>query len=96
LRESLGKDVKISFVQLPSEAVRMLDGIHFDIVFIDINMAEMNGFKLWSILKEVHADTKYILMSGSPLTEEQNRLFSDNFISKPFDDGEVVAFVKCV
>lgn len=79
-------------------ALKLMEKIEIDLILLDINMPEMNGFELCSILK---ADTRYrdipiIFLSAADDTAHKVEAFQRggvDYISKPFQFEEVRARV---
>jgi PAS domain S-box-containing protein len=71
-----------------AEAVQLLKGAqHFDCVFSDLAMADMNGLELANECRKIHPGTPFILASGyhSGLTIESLHEYGvTDFILKPF------------
>jgi DNA-binding response OmpR family regulator len=76
-------------VEDPNEAVKLLTEKKFDLVFLDINMPEMNGFELCAKLRKMpqHKKTPVLFVTG--LSDFDSRTSStmaggNDFIAKPF------------
>lgn len=71
-----------------SEAVAELERKKFDLVLLDIRMPNMNGFEVLKIIKEKHAGTKVIMLTGFADLKnaiESKKLGAEDFVSKPYD-----------
>ena len=79
------------------EALNQILYSHYDLVLLDINLDDLDGF---SIVKKVRAQgisTPIIIISGN--TEEYNTIFglgigADDYLAKPFDLDELLARVQ--
>jgi DNA-binding response OmpR family regulator len=74
----------------PSAAVAELAGSRFDLVIIDVNLPELDGFELCTHIRNMalHAETPIVFLTGDPSTENrvQSSLRGGNeFLPKPFN-----------
>jgi PAS domain S-box-containing protein len=96
LLEELGHDV----FQAASaeEAVGLVEGQRFDLVFTDLAMPDVDGIATAQKLKALQPDLKIVLMSGYSTDKVLERIKASNCIdtpmSKPFRFDEVQAVVK--
>jgi DNA-binding NtrC family response regulator len=70
------------------EAVTELGKKKFDLVLLDIKMPNMNGFEVLKVIKEKHAGTKVIMLTGFADLKnaiESKKLGAEDFVSKPYD-----------
>ena len=70
-----------------------------DIILLDVMMPEMDGFEVCRTLKEDEAFQSIPIIMITALTSKRDRIKgieagADDFISKPFDEGEVLARIK--
>lgn len=85
-------------VTSPKLALRMLETVRVDLILLDINMPEMNGFEFCSILKQDprHAEIPVIFLSAAHETDHKVQAFQRggvDYITKPFQFDEVKARV---
>ncbi len=76
-------------VDSPAVALQRLAGDHFDLIFLDIEMPEVNGFELCSILRSAPMYQGIPIVFLSLHNDHGHRVESmqrggDDFISKPF------------
>ena len=78
----------------PSEALAELAVGHFDLIFLDVNLPEMDGFELCSHIRQIpgYAKTPVIFLTG--MTTLENRVQSslsggNDFVGKPFNLHEL-------
>ncbi len=81
--------LKSTAVAHPDEALKLLEGQPFDLIFLDVEMPGMNGFELCKRLRAMplHAKTPVLFVTG--LNGFESRAKSslsggDDFIGKPF------------
>ena len=82
-------DLKCIGVEDPLEAMKLLSGTRFDLVFLDIDMPTMNGFELCAKLRAMPAHKKTPVVFVTGLNDFENRANSTmsggtDFIAKPF------------
>ncbi|MEB3329940.1 MAG: response regulator [Candidatus Sericytochromatia bacterium] len=80
-------------------ALRLLETVAVDLILLDINMPEMSGFELCSLLKQDprHADIPVIFLSAAHETDHKVQAFQRggvDYITKPFQFEEVRARVQ--
>ena len=81
------------------EALRQIAVQKIDLVLLDAMMPEMNGFEVCGVIKnsDLHRNIPVIMITA--LTSKKDRIQgieagAEDFISKPFDQAEVVARIK--
>ena len=81
------------------QGLAMAKSLQPDVILLDVNMNDMNGFEVLSALKEetdTH-DIPVIFLSGSAETEDRVRgldLGAIDFVMKPFDIAELKARIR--
>jgi DNA-binding response OmpR family regulator len=76
-------------VDSPMEAVKLLADKPFDLIFLDVDMPEMNGFELCSKLRQMPHHKKTPVLFVTALSDFDSRTSStmaggNDFIAKPF------------
>ena len=93
LLASLHKDGhKVEAFTDPSEALRRLDAMSFDIVVCDIRMGEIDGLQVMERVLERSPRTKVIMITGYAtleLARESLTKGAFDFIAKPFKLAEI-------
>jgi len=84
---------QVSIVKSGKEAIKKLKEENFDVVFVDILMAEMDGLDTLKALKEIKPDIVAIMMTG--LIDEDKRetamkLGAFDYLHKPFELSELI------
>ncbi len=69
------------------KAERLLQVDHFDLVLLDVNLPDGNGFDLCRVIKQVHPELPVIFLTANDL--EQNMLDgfdlgAEDYVTKPF------------
>jgi DNA-binding response OmpR family regulator len=73
----------------PVRALEVLDGKHFDLIFLDVDMPRMNGYELCSRVRGLSEHKKTPIVFVTSLTDFESRANSsvsggNDFIAKPF------------
>jgi len=80
------------------EAVKELQRNHYDIVLMDIQMPEMDGYEATRTIRKLNLEQPYIIaMTANALSEDRDICLShgmDNYISKPMKLETLVAMLK--
>src|SRR5882757_563216 len=69
-----------------------------DVIVLDVNLQDANGLVLLPLIKKRWSDTEVIVLTGEGTMEmamEAGRLGAYNFLAKPFENGKLLADVKC-
>lgn len=81
-----------------SEALNILGKRNPDLIFIDVNLGDGNGYDLMKLLRgNPKYHSKIIMMSAytnEPEPVESERQGADWFISKPFDKRNVLSAIR--
>jgi len=94
LLKDLGYDVKIAIGSI--EALIIFNAYHPDLVFLDIEMPQMNGYELLKKLKEkmtlAQQTVPVIMLTGKNRQDDviqSIKLGATDYIVKPFDQFQV-------
>lgn len=84
----------VQTTQMPGEALGELAGNSYDLLVLDVQLPELDGFELCSHIRtmDLHADTPIIFLSGDGSMEnrvESSMRGGNDFISKPFNFHEM-------
>lgn len=95
LARSLAPDLgcRVETAASGKDALRMLDGGHFDLAVVDIKMPEMDGLELLELIKRKWPDLTVVMMTayGSIDTAvDAMKQGAYDFITKPFDHETLV------
>ena len=81
------------------EAINELQKSLYDLVLLDIKMPRMNGFEVLKFIKEKHAKTKVVMLTGFADLKnaiESKKLGADDFVSKPYDLVDLLTTIERV
>ncbi len=81
------------------EAIKACQGESFDIVFLDVNMPDLNGLETYKRLREIVPGIPVVMITGygrslKPLIEEAIQIGVKGCIDKPFKIGQVIESIK--
>ncbi|MDO8568527.1 MAG: response regulator [Dehalococcoidales bacterium] len=80
-----------------AEAIKMVKEGHYDIIFLDIRLPDMNGVETFEQVKAIDPKAVVIMMTGYTREELVERAISNGAytcINKPFDMERVIALVE--
>lgn len=88
-RSALCDDHKVTAVTMGTQALRFLDSNCCDLILLDINMPEMDGFEVMKRIREKDgcAEIPIIFLTADDDAETENRCLEEgalDFIAKPF------------
>jgi DNA-binding NarL/FixJ family response regulator len=78
-------DMMLVEVDNGDEALKQMDKLHPDLVFMDVKLPNANGLDLTKIIKSGHAATTVVVMTSSDLPEYRQAAFlcgASYFVSK--------------
>ena len=81
------------------EAIAEIEKTQFDLVLLDIKMPKMNGFEVLKYIKEKHAKTRVVMLTGFADLKnaiESKKLGADDFVSKPYDLVDLLTTIERV
>ena len=81
------------------EAIRELDKATCDLVLLDIKMPKLNGFEVLKYIREKHANTKVVMLTGFADLKnaiESKKLGADDSVSKPYDLVDLLTTIERV
>ena len=98
LQNGLSLKYRASSVSSGKEALEVFPSLNPDIVLLDIEMPDMDGYSVCREIRRLESgkDTSIVFVSGHDTLEERLKGYqvgAVDFISKPFEIGEVLAKV---
>lgn len=91
------EDYEVDYSVHSKEAIETLKDKHSDVLLLDIQMPEMNGFEILNWLKENRIDIKTIMISAHSSLEnavKATKLGAFDFIEKPIDREKLLISVR--
>jgi len=103
-RESLkaileDKGYRVATAKDGAEAIEMVKRRHYDIIFLDVKLPDMNGVETFEQVKKIDSNVTVIMMTGYTEEELVSRAVSEGVytcIYKPFDMEKVIALVETI
>ena len=95
LLEKLGFVVTIA--QDGFQAIDAVNGQVFDLIFMDMQMPNMNGYDATKKIRNLGVKTAVIAMTGSIMHEDGKKCIEvgcDNYVSKPIDRRHLVKIIS--
>lgn len=98
---SLGRLLKprhqVTLAASGRQALSLLEGSEYDVIFCDVMMPEMTGMELYKAVSRKNAklSSRFVFITGGPFTPEARELFdevtSNNpWLQKPFSEGDLL------
>ena len=79
------------------DALKILERVEIKVIFLDINMPEMNGLELCKEIRRRDKDAQIIAVTGSSMDYDKERYYQagfNSFYSKPIALGELYKAAK--
>ncbi|MGE5805407.1 MAG: response regulator [Ignavibacteria bacterium] len=79
------------------EALGLIQTHHYDFVFTDLKMPEMDGVEVTKAVKHLRPDIDVVIITGYATVEtavECMKYGAMDYVQKPFTDDEILSFVK--
>ncbi|MEJ2045467.1 MAG: response regulator [Reinekea sp.] len=96
LHDLLGQDIAVDLANNGNEALRLASRNHYNLVFLDVVMPDMDGYHVCRALKTYHPMPVVMLTSrGSTLNKVKAKMVGSNgYITKPPTDTELLGELK--
>ena len=81
-----------------TDALRLLEGNHFDLIISDVIMPGVNGLQVLDSVRSVAPDTRVLFMTGFPSVNRTGLVHqkATDLIMKPFDVHDLLIKIKLV
>lgn len=93
--ENLGHEVHIANNGL--EAVKAVQSQQYDLIFMDVQMPEMNGYEATRAIREMGIDTPILAVTASALKGEEEKsseVGMNDFLIKPFKKKDLLPLLE--
>jgi CheY-like chemotaxis protein/glycine cleavage system H lipoate-binding protein len=87
----------VDTVESGPEALHMIKSHHYDFVFTDLKMPEMNGIEVTKAVKEIRPDIDVVIITGYATVEsavECMKYGALDYVQKPFTEDELLQFAQ--
>ena len=91
------KGYRVATARDGAEAIEMVKSRHYDIIFLDVRLPDMNGVQVFEQVKEIDHKATVIMMTGYTQEDLVKRAVSQGAytcIYKPFDMDKVIGLVE--
>jgi DNA-binding NtrC family response regulator len=91
------KGYRVATAKDGTEAIEMVRSQHYDIIFLDVSLPDMNGVETFERVKKIDPKATVIMMSGYTEEELVSRAVREGAyacIYKPFDMKKVIALIE--
>ena len=92
------ENFKIISVEFASDAIKTINNNRIDLILLDVNLPDMDGFELFKMIKKIK-DIPIIFLTANDLEVSVVRgldMGADDYITKPFKARELVSRIKNV
>lgn len=93
--ENLGHEVHLA--NNGSEAVKAVQSQRYDLIFMDVQMPEMNGYEATQAIRSLNIDTPIIAVTASALRGEEEKsseVGMNDFLVKPFKKKDLIPVLE--
>jgi len=87
----------VDTVEKGKEAIALVKTNHYDFVYVDLKMPEMNGVEVTKLVKHVRPDIDVIIITGYASVEtavETMKFGAMDYVEKPFTEDELLEFTN--
>ncbi|HUX60982.1 MAG TPA: response regulator [Ignavibacteriaceae bacterium] len=87
----------VDTVETGQEALGLIQSRHYDFVFTDLKMPQMDGVEVTKAVKYLRPDIDVVIITGFATVEtavECMKFGAMDYVQKPFTEDELLAFVK--
>jgi len=91
------KGYRVATAKDGAEAIEMVKKKHYDIIFLDVKLPDMNGVETFEQVKKIDPNAAVIMMTGYSLDDLVRRAISQGAytcIYKPFDMESIIELVE--
>jgi len=92
-----GKGYRVATAKDGAEAIEMVKEKHYDIIFLDIKLPDVNGVETFEQVKKIDPKAAVIMMTGYSVEDLVRRAISQGAytcIYKPFDVENIIGLVE--
>lgn len=87
----------VDTVERGKEAINLVRSNHYDFVYVDLKMPEMDGVEVTKLIKHIRPDIDVIIITGYASVEtavETMKFGAMDYVQKPFTEDELLEFTR--
>ncbi|MCL3883625.1 response regulator transcription factor CtrA [Marivita sp. GX14005] len=92
-------NVNVYSTDLGEEGIDLAKLYDYDLILLDLNLPDMNGFEVLRQLRLARIETPILILSGNDASEDKIKGFgfgADDYLTKPFHRDELVARIHAI
>jgi len=97
-KDSLNKnDYQVTIILSGLEALELISNGHFDLIFLDLVLPDLDGSEVFKRIKETGKDIPVAIITGYPDSDLMNRAMEHGpfiVLKKPFDSKKILDTVR--
>ena len=89
----------VSVAENGEHALEVMDTQHIDLVVLDVMMPQMDGYEFTRVIRETDDNLPILMVSAKQLPADKHKGFeagTDDYITKPIDDEEMLFRIKAL
>lgn len=97
LAQATAREYELTVAQTGLNGLKQADKRDFDIIILDLNLPDMHGFEVCSILRAKGITTPILILSGEEKVMSKIKLLdagANDYLTKPFSLGELKVRVR--
>lgn len=92
-------NLNVYSTDLGEEGVDLAKLYDYDLILLDLNLPDMNGFEVLRQLRLARIETPILILSGNDASEDKIKGFgfgADDYLTKPFHRDELIARIHAI
>jgi len=92
-------NLNVYSTDLGEEGIDLAKLYDYDLILLDLNLPDMNGFDVLRQLRLARIETPILILSGNDASEDKIKGFgfgADDYLTKPFHRDELIARIHAI
>ena len=92
-------NLNVYSTDLGEEGIDLAKLYDYDLILLDLNLPDMNGFDVLRQLRLARIETPILILSGNDASEDKIKGFgfgADDYLTKPFHREELIARIHAI
>lgn len=92
-------NLNVYSTDLGEEGIDLAKLYDYDLILLDLNLPDMNGFDVLRKLRLARIETPILILSGNDASEDKIKGFgfgADDYLTKPFHREELIARIHAI